>query len=117
MLLAITGFLMLIAPAPIRLLTAVRLMNGYPVDAYLSDPAARRLWLANVGLAFLIPIGLVLLAIASGVLGIAIPVGLLALLVTWRLVWKIRLRLSGRYREFYRAAQWSGPPAKVPVRK
>lgn len=109
MLLAVIGFLMIVAPVPFRLYATLRLMNGFHVDDYLRDPVARRLWIANFSLALLMPIGIVLLGIASGIWWVTMWTSIPAALIAWRIAWKMYMRLSGNYRDYMRKMQWTGP--------
>jgi hypothetical protein len=77
------------------------LLNGYHFEAYLSSPRARRLyWGARLS-AITLALSLAALGYAAKFALFSLPLYLLAAFAVYTNVRATRMRLSGRYRDFY----------------
>ena len=103
---AVIAITLALAVAIVRLVCGVKLMTDYRVDDYLASSRARRLWLVGM-IAPVLMVSLIAFAsYATHLWWIELPAWLLAIAVGYKTIWAVRTRLSGRYREFYKAMQW-----------
>ena len=95
-----------LAAAITRLVCGIKLMTDYRVDEYLATPRARRLWLAGMALPLVMIACIIVAASTTHVWWVELAPYFLAAFVVWKTAWAIRMRLSGKYRDFYRSMQW-----------
>lgn len=84
----------------------VHLMTKYRTDEYLSNPAARRLYVFHMTGAVATPALVVVAAYTSHIWWVVTAAWLFFAFATYRVGTKIRMRLNGSYREFYKSVQW-----------
>jgi predicted lysophospholipase L1 biosynthesis ABC-type transport system permease subunit len=96
----------ILALAPIRAWAVVHLMTHYRVDEYLSNPKARRFYIFNIGGGIVTAALVVVAAYTSHVWWVIAAAWIFFAFVGYRIGTKLRMRLDGSYREFYKAAQW-----------
>ena len=101
----IAGSLILIL-APLRAWAAVRLMSKYRVGEYLSNPSARRLYVFHMASAIATAALVVVAAYTSHLWWVISAAWVFFAFAVYRIGTKLRMRLDGSYREFYKAAQW-----------
>lgn len=95
-----------LAAAVVRGWAGVTLMSKYKIDEYLDTTRARRLYWTGVAMPFVMVGAIVALASMTGIWWVMLPPCLLAAFVVWKTSWVLRMRFSGKYRDFYRAMQW-----------
>lgn len=101
---ALAAYLVILAP--LRMWAAVHLMTHYNTDEYLSNPNARKVWIFHFGSALTIGPVVLMATYLSGIGWVEIAGWVFCVLVTLLIAQKIKMRLDGSYREFYKAMQW-----------
>lgn len=97
---------LLLALAPIRLWAALRLMTHFKTGEYTSNPIARRLYIFHMSSGVLVGALVLALTYLSAIWWVEVAGWLFFILVAYRIGQKVRMRLNGSYREFYKSMQW-----------
>lgn len=96
----------LIALAPLRYWCTITLMTKYRTDEYISNPKARLLYVLNMLGALAVGALVVVFTYATGIWWVETAGWIFFAFVVYRIGQKLRMRLNGSYREFYKSIQW-----------
>ncbi|HTV93698.1 MAG TPA: hypothetical protein VMG98_13360 [Verrucomicrobiae bacterium] len=96
----------ILAAAIVRFTCILKLMREYTVDEYLTTPRARRLYITGMAMIVVMVLGITFAASLSQIWWVTTAAAAFAFLVLLKTGWALWMRFSGRYREFYRQAQW-----------
>lgn len=90
----------------VQLWAGITLMTQCRVEEYLSTPHARRLYAVAAAAPLVIAAAIVTLAFCTTIWWVELAACLFAALIVFTVSWKVWMRLSGRYVEFYKPRQW-----------
>ncbi len=97
---------LVLALAPLRVWAVVRLMTHYRTDEYLSNARARRLYVFHMAAGIATVALIAIAAYTSHVWWVDVAAWLFCAFALYRTGTKLRMRLDGSYREFYKSIQW-----------
>jgi hypothetical protein len=106
MIVPIVAAVVLIGAVSLRAWAAISLMTHYSVDDYLATPTARRLYWTSAAAPVVSVLAIFVLATCTKIWWVEVAAGVFGIIVFIKTIYVVRLRVTGRYKAFYRASQW-----------